>query len=76
MSEAYDPKLRKLAKKVGNDLGFTFVREGVYVIQVGPCFETVTECKMMRTMGADVTGLFQLPSISCWQMLCFKDKRN
>lgn len=63
MSEAYDPKLRKLAKKVGDDLGFDFVREGVYVMQVGPCFETVTECKMLRNMGADVTGMSTVPEI-------------
>ena len=56
MSQAYDLGLRNQAKKLANELGFNFVQEGVYVIQTGPCFETVTECRMLKAMGADVTG--------------------
>ena len=59
MSNAYDVNLRALAKKLSIELGFTFVREGVYCVQMGPCFETVTECRMIRGFGADVTGEIQ-----------------
>lgn len=56
LSDAYDKGLRKLVKSTSKEMGFDFVQEGVYCMQVGPCFESVTECKMMQTMGADVTG--------------------
>ena len=56
MSSAYDKDLRKLAKNVAKELGFDFIREGVYSIQMGPAFETVAECRLLRTLGADVTG--------------------
>ena len=56
MSSAYDKDLRKLAKNVAKELGFDFIHEGVYSIQMGPAFETVAECRLLRTLGADVTG--------------------
>jgi len=56
MSDAYDAALRKQARKIAIDLEFTFIREGVYVYQIGPCFESVAECRMLKGMGADVTG--------------------
>lgn len=57
VSQAYDIELRQLALQVAKELEFNFVREGVYIIQSGPCFETVTECKLMKLLGADVTGI-------------------
>lgn len=63
MSSAYDRELRRLCKKVSKDIGFDFVREGVYMYQLGPCFETVAECHMMKLMGADVTGMSTAPEI-------------
>ena len=56
MSDAYDRDLRRLALAIAADLGFDFVREGVYACQGGPSFETVTECRLLRLLGADVTG--------------------
>lgn len=57
MSSAYDLELRQMAKKVAANLGFeSFVHEGVYSMQVGPMFETVTECRFLRMIGADCTG--------------------
>ena len=57
LSEAYDKELRKLALTVSNQLGFDFVKEGVYCLQSGPCYETVTESRMMKMLGADMTGI-------------------
>ena len=57
MSEAYDKKLRQLAHKIAADLGIDrYMREGVYSMQGGPCFETVAECRALLAFGADVTG--------------------
>ncbi len=55
MSEAYDLKLRSLARDVAEELGIQLA-EGVYSMQTGPCYESVTECKLLRLLGADVTG--------------------
>ncbi|KAJ8302971.1 hypothetical protein KUTeg_019367, partial [Tegillarca granosa] len=64
MSSAYDLKLRQLAKSVAADLGFeSFVHEGVYSMQVGPMFETVTECRFLRMIGADCTGMSTVPEV-------------
>ena len=58
MSDAYDRELRDLTKKVASELKMDFVKEGVYIVQGGPCFETVAECRMMMLLGADVTGRY------------------
>ena len=55
MSEAYDQKLRRLGLDVADQLGLQ-IREGVYVMQSGPCYESVTECRLLTLLGADVTG--------------------
>lgn len=58
MSNAYDREARRIAVDIGKDLGFgDFMREGVYSMQAGPCFETIAECKLLQTVGADVTGM-------------------
>ena len=55
MSEAYDQKLRRLGLDVADQMGMQ-IREGVYVMQSGPCYESVTECRLLSLLGADVTG--------------------
>ncbi|KAK3086270.1 hypothetical protein FSP39_016063 [Pinctada imbricata] len=58
MSNAYSLKHRKLAHKVARELGFhDFVREGVYNMLCGPNFESVAECRYIRMIGADATGM-------------------
>ena len=57
MSDAYDRQLRALAKTVAKELGFeSFLREGVYCSGVGPNYETVTECRFLRSVGVDSVG--------------------
>ena len=57
MSNAYDRKLRDLAKSMAKEMGFeSFTREGVYSMMVGPNFETVTEAKFLHLIGVDATG--------------------
>lgn len=58
MSEAYDKDLRLLAQKVAKELDMEkILRQGVYSMQGGPCFETVAECRALKMLGADVTGM-------------------
>lgn len=58
MSDAYDLELRKLAKSVAEEMKMKeFIREGVYCMQVGPNYETVTECRFIRQVGADAIGM-------------------
>ncbi|XP_039600849.1 purine nucleoside phosphorylase-like [Polypterus senegalus] len=58
MSDAYNADLRKLARTVGSELGFSdFIREGVYCVLSGPSFETIAECRMLNCLGADAVGM-------------------
>lgn len=58
MSDAYDRSLVKTVLQTAQDLGYQhFVREGVYVAQVGPAFETPAECRFLSMVGADAVGM-------------------
>lgn len=62
MSEAYSKRLRQLAKDVANDIGLR-VREGVYVANTGPAYETPAEIRMIRVMGGDAVGMSTVPEV-------------
>ncbi|XP_032387271.1 purine nucleoside phosphorylase isoform X1 [Etheostoma spectabile] len=58
MSDAYDRELRQLARDVASELGYdNFLREGVYCVLGGPSFETIAECRMLHSLGADAVGM-------------------
>ncbi|XP_060761370.1 purine nucleoside phosphorylase-like [Neoarius graeffei] len=58
MSDAYDKQMRQLAQEVGAELGFSdFMKEGVYCVLGGPSFETIAECRMLNSLGADAVGM-------------------
>ena len=64
MTNVYDKELRHKALKVAKDLGMAeFVREGVYVFVCGPFYESVSEIRMLNTMGADVAGRTNNPIV-------------
>ncbi|XP_041377031.1 purine nucleoside phosphorylase-like [Gigantopelta aegis] len=64
MSHAYDVELRRIAKATATDMGFdSFFREGVYSMMVGPSFETVTECRYLKLIGVDATGMSTVPEV-------------
>ncbi|MBB5356725.1 purine-nucleoside phosphorylase [Anoxybacillus mongoliensis] len=62
MSEAYSKRLRQLAKDVANEIGLR-VREGVYVANTGPAYETPAEIRMIRVMGGDAVGMSTVPEV-------------
>lgn len=58
MNKAYDCDLRKIVNRCAADLDMaSFVREGVYVMFGGPCYETVAEIRMIRLLGGDAVGM-------------------
>ncbi len=52
MVDAYDPKLREIARQVDPALV-----DGVYAGLHGPQYETPAEIRMLRTVGADLVGM-------------------
>ncbi|KAF2866610.1 nucleoside phosphorylase domain-containing protein [Massariosphaeria phaeospora] len=67
LSDAYDLDLRKRAHKAWRELGLDKqkrrIHEGVYAFVAGPTYETRAECRMLRTLGADVVGMSTVPEI-------------
>ncbi|XP_026061188.1 purine nucleoside phosphorylase 5b [Carassius auratus] len=58
MSEAYDRGLQQMLHAIAAELGYSsFMQEGVYSVLGGPSFETIAECRMLRSLGADAVGM-------------------
>ncbi len=60
MTYAYDRQLKALAKKTAEELGIK-LQSGVYAWLNGPAFETPSEIRMVRTLGADAVGMSTVP---------------
>lgn len=60
MSEIYKKDLIDLAKKCASELGIE-VKQGVYAASSGPSYETPSEVKMLRLLGADAAGMSTVP---------------
>lgn len=56
MTDAYDPELRAVARKVADERGVA-VQEGVYLGLLGPSFETPAEIRAFRAWGADTVAM-------------------
>lgn len=56
MSEAYNRKLREIAKEVAKEKSIE-LQEGVYAGLLGPSYETPAEIRMLRSLGADAVGM-------------------
>jgi purine-nucleoside phosphorylase len=62
MSDAYDSRLREVARAVALERGIE-LREGVYVAVSGPNLETRAEYRFLRAIGADVVGMSTVPEV-------------
>lgn len=62
MSECYDPSLRALALRCGEELGIP-LRQGVYLAYTGPSYETPAEIRAFRVLGADLVGMSTVPEV-------------
>ena len=62
MSDAYDSELRVIAHAAAARVGETLV-EGVYAAWLGPAFETPSEIRMIRGLGADLVGMSTVPEV-------------
>ena len=62
MTDAYDPGFRRVLRNSAEQLGIT-LREGVYAGMLGPSYETPSEVKMLRILGADAVGMSTVPEV-------------
>lgn len=62
MSEAYNKELIKLAEEVAAKEG-VLVRKGVYAGLTGPNYETPSEIRFLRLIGADAVGMSTVPEV-------------
>ena len=62
MNEAYTPKLLEKAKEIARRENIE-VKEGVYLMVLGPNFETAAEVRMFAKFGADAVGMSTVPEV-------------
>lgn len=62
MTDAYNPGLRWVLRTTAEKLGIT-LREGVYAGLLGPSYETPSEVKMLKLLGADAVGMSTVPEV-------------
>lgn len=62
MSSAYNKELIKVANNVAKDNNISLV-EGVYMMFTGPSYETPSEVRMARIVGADAVGMSTVPEV-------------
>jgi purine-nucleoside phosphorylase len=62
MSEPYSRKMIAKAKELAQELQIT-IDEGVYLGLQGPTFETLSEYRMVKLIGADCVGMSTVPEV-------------
>lgn len=62
MSEAYSPRLRRIADEAAAAAGVA-VAHGIYAAVPGPSYETPAEIRCLRTIGADAVGMSTVPEV-------------
>ncbi|XP_012891144.1 PREDICTED: purine nucleoside phosphorylase [Dipodomys ordii] len=64
MSDAYDRSMRQKALSAWKQMGEQReLQEGTYVMLAGPSFETVAECRLLQSLGADAVGMSTVPEV-------------
>ena len=62
MNNAYTISLREKSKKIAKNLGIE-LKEGVYLMVLGPNFETSAEIRAFQILGADAVGMSTVPEV-------------
>lgn len=62
MHEAYSQKMIKKAKEIAGTLSIS-VKDGIYLGLQGPTFETISEYRMVKILGADCVGMSTVPEV-------------
>lgn len=62
MTRPYDPVLIASAEKLGAELGIE-LKKGVYLAGTGPSYETPSEYRYFRMIGADTVGMSTIPEV-------------
>ena len=62
MTTVYSQSLHKRAHQAAKEIGIT-LREGVYVAETGPTYETRAEYRMFGLMGGDAVGMSTVPEV-------------
>lgn len=62
MSKAYDQNLIAKAETIATRLGIEY-KKGVYLSTTGPTFETPSEYRYFKTIGADAVGMSTTPEV-------------
>lgn len=62
MTRPYDPKLIAMAEETGRVKGIA-LKKGVYLAGTGPSYETPSEYKYFRLIGADAVGMSTIPEV-------------
>jgi purine-nucleoside phosphorylase len=68
MSQAYDADLLNSARQAARASKHT-LREGVYAAMLGPSYETPSEIRMLRALGADAVGMSTVPEVIALRQL-------
>ncbi len=59
LSRVYSKELRELAMHVAKDMGISnIMHEGIYICCCGPNYDTPSEARVLRLLGADVAGMY------------------
>lgn len=62
MSDAYSLQIREHIKNISTKLNLKLF-EGVYIMALGPCFETPAEIRAFQVLGADAVGMSTVPEV-------------
>ena len=62
MSEPYSRNMILKAKEIAKTLGIS-IQDGIYMGLQGPTFETISEYRMVKTLGADCVGMSTVPEV-------------
>lgn len=62
MTRPYDPELIRKAEVIGAENGIE-LKSGVYLAGTGPSYETPSEYKYFRMIGADAVGMSTIPEV-------------